>query len=473
MEEVKQTKHKTHRWLIALAFVGLVFLSAGIVFLILALQTDFHTQSFIKTRDVAYKSEYQPTPGDVCFGNFFYCDRVDFKADGDVNVEELGDYKVTFTFAHDDKTLSLEQNVSVKDLVPPVITIDDDNIAICAEDKVSKFKFSSIDDYDGDITDKATISYKAPNVEIVSTDQAGNQSTKTAPAATKDTTPPTITLNGSDKYTSPYGTPYNDAGAIATDNCDNEIEVKVDGTVNPFAIGNYTITYTATDQAGNTTTATRTVTVSTKIPQPTGNVIYLTFDDGPSEHTFRLLDVLKKHDVKATFFVIGHGSDEAIRRAYQEGHSIGLHTSSHTYSKIYQSESAFYADLDLIKDRVKRITGYTSTLLRFPGGSSNTVSRSYNRGIMSRLVRSAVQKGYTYFDWNVSSGDAGGAKTADQVYNNVVSTLKKGNSIVLQHDTQGYSVDAVERIIEYGKANGYTFARLEPGFWGAHHGVNN
>ena len=92
---------------------------------------------------------------------------------------------------------------------------------------------------------------------------------------------------------------------------------------------------------------------------------------------------------------------------------------------------------------------------------------------MSKLVRSVAQKGFTYFDWNVSSGDAGGATTPDQVYNNVVNTLKRGNSIVLQHDTQGFSVDAVERIIEYGKANGYTFARLEPGYWGAHHGVNN
>jgi peptidoglycan/xylan/chitin deacetylase (PgdA/CDA1 family) len=130
-------------------------------------------------------------------------------------------------------------------------------------------------------------------------------------------------------------------------------------------------------------------------------------------------------------------------------------------------------DLYAIQNRVKDITGYTSHLMRFPGGSSNTVSKSYSRGIMSRLVKRVANEGFSYFDWNVSSGDAGGASTSDAVYNNVVNSLKEGESIVLQHDTKKFSIDAVERIINYANENGYTFSTLTESSFGAHHGVNN
>ena len=477
----QQHHHTKHRWLtrrkrrIILTSIGLVFLIATGVFLFFALRTDFNIRSFNDHREIAYKSDYSLDYGTVCYGNLFYCDNLTASTTDQVDTSKLGEYKLLLHFDHDGQEKLLEQIVVVKDLVPPVIEVADSEIALCKDNKVPDFKYSAIDDYDGDITDKATINYESPNVSILSTDNAGNRSIKQIPATAKDKTPPVITINGSEKYTSRLGLGYSDAGATAIDNCDGEVTVQVSGTVNTNVAGDYTITYTATDSFGNQSTATRTVTIATSIPQPTGNVIYLTFDDGPSEHTDRLLDVLKKHDVKATFFVTGKGSDDSILRAYKEGHSIGLHTLSHNYSKIYRSESAFYDDLYAVQNRVKNITGYTSTLMRFPGGSSNTVSRSYDGGtrIMSKLVRSVAQKGFTYFDWNVSSGDAGGATTPDQVYNNVINTLKRGNSIVLQHDTQGFSVDAVERIIEYGKANGYTFARLEPGYWGAHHGVNN
>ena len=93
---------------------------------------------------------------------------------------------------------------------------------------------------------------------------------------------------------------------------------------------------------------------------------------------------------------------------------------------------------------------------------------------MSKLVKSVQEKGFTYFDWNVSSGDAGGATTSDAVFNNVVNALKNGgSSVVLQHDIKGFSVDAVERIIQYALNRGYTFAPLTASSFTAHHGVNN
>ena len=209
---------------------------------------------------------------------------------------------------------------------------------------------------------------------------------------------------------------------------------------------------------------------------PTGNqIIYLTFDDGPGPYTARLLDVLKKHNVKATFFVTSAGDDALIKREHDEGHTVALHTYSHDYAYVYSSVNNFFADLYEIQARVKNITGETTTLIRFPGGSSNLISARYDGGshIMSVLAAETAARGFTYFDWNVSSGDAGGASSAEEVYQNVIGALKPDTSVVLQHDIKDFSVDAVERIIDYGKKNGYTFKNLDPSSFTAHHSVNN
>ncbi|MBO7657295.1 polysaccharide deacetylase [Candidatus Saccharibacteria bacterium] len=204
-------------------------------------------------------------------------------------------------------------------------------------------------------------------------------------------------------------------------------------------------------------------------------IVYLTFDDGPGDHTERLLDILDTHNIKVTFFVTGRGSDETIKRESDEGHTVAMHTWSHKYNYVYASVANYFADLAQIADRVKNVTGKESNIIRFPGGSSNTVSARYDgrTKIMSTLVNEVTARGYTYFDWNVDSDDAGRAKSADVVYNNVVSHLKPGANVVLQHDIYDYSVDAVERIIEYGEANGYVFLPIKEDTAPVHHGVNN
>ena len=112
--------------------------------------------------------------------------------------------------------------------------------------------------------------------------------------------------------------------------------------------------------------------------------------------------------------------------------------------------------------------------MRFPGGSSNGVSKKYNTGIMTRLTKDVTDMGYQYFDWNVLSGDAGETTDTEQVYENVIAGIQKHNvSIVLQHDIKGFSVDAVEKIIIWGLANGYTFLPLTPSSPTVHHTVNN
>jgi peptidoglycan/xylan/chitin deacetylase (PgdA/CDA1 family) len=205
-----------------------------------------------------------------------------------------------------------------------------------------------------------------------------------------------------------------------------------------------------------------------------GKTIYLTFDDGPSQYTAGLLDVLKKYNVKASFFVTCAHTEyrSVIKRAFDEGHTIGLHSCTHDYARIYSSVDAFLTDLNNVSDVVKDLTGKETKFLRFPGGSSNTVSRKYSNGVMTKLVSEVTQRGYIYFDWNVLSGDADGAKTKEQVFSNVTSTLKN-DSIVLQHDTKGFSVDAVEDIIKYGLKNGYTFSALNEKSPTARHRINN
>ena len=156
-----------------------------------------------------------------------------------------------------------------------------------------------------------------------------------------------------------------------------------------------------------------------------------------------------------------------------EGHAVGLHSATHDYKKIYASEEAYFNDLEAIQSVVVAQTGKRSNLIRFPGGSSNTVS-SFNRGIMSRLAVAVTEKGYRYFDWNVDSNDAGGASTTQEVVNNVISGISKRSvSVVLQHDIKLFSVNAVEQILKWGTENGYTFKALDETSPVCHHGINN
>lgn len=203
--------------------------------------------------------------------------------------------------------------------------------------------------------------------------------------------------------------------------------------------------------------------------------VYLTFDDGPGPYTAQLLDILKKYNVKVTFFVTGAGDDSLITREAAEGHTVALHTYTHDYAYVYSSISNYFTDLYEIQARVKNLTGETPTLIRFPGGSSNLISARYDGGsrIMSSLVQEVSNRGFTYFDWNVSSGDAGAPLSSDEIYQNVIDNLKPEYSVVLQHDIKDYSVNAVERIIQYGQQNGYTFKKLDASSPVVHHGVNN
>ena len=196
-------------------------------------------------------------------------------------------------------------------------------------------------------------------------------------------------------------------------------------------------------------------------------VIWLTFDDGPSANiTPKVLDILKKENIKATFFVINYcdSNEHLIKRIVEEGHTIGIHGYSHEYSKIYKSKETFMNNVLTLQDRIFKSTGVKSMYIRFPGGSSNTVSRKYCKGIMTELTKEMLAKGFKYYDWNISSGDAGGAKNAKDVYKNVTKNLsKKRGNMVLMHDFGGNKkgLEALPEIIKYAKKEGYTFAKID------------
>ena len=206
-------------------------------------------------------------------------------------------------------------------------------------------------------------------------------------------------------------------------------------------------------------------------------VVYLTIDDGPSDKTEQILDILDRYGCKATFFVIGWDSEyfPMIRKAFDKGHTIGLHSYTHDYAYVYSSEGAYYDDLDRIGEVVSEQIGFVPAFIRFPGGSSNTVSTAYSGGIMSRLTRSVQGAGYQYYDWNVSSGDGADISTEDYVANCTVGANEYENIVMLMHDSAGKqsSVDGLPAVIEYWQAKGYTFEAISRDSIVVHHGVNN
>ena len=290
-----------------------------------------------------------------------------------------------------------------------------------------------------------------------------------------DNISPEITLKGSDNIKLYESSDYEEPGFIAFDNYDGDItkNVIVQNDIKE-EVGDYKITYIVEDSSGNKTMVTRNVKILDK--EKNIGTIYLTFDDGPSNNTSKILDILKKEDIKATFFLVNFNSsyNPVVKRIYDEGHSIGIHSYTHNYKLIYSSVNAYFDDLNKMNDKIKTITGSDTKLLRFPGGSSNTIS-SFNKGIMTTLVKEVTNAGYHYFDWNVDSSDAWSARNSNDVYNNVINNLKKGTNIVLMHDLSSNekTVNALEKIIKYAKEKGYTFANITMNTKEIHHGINN
>lgn len=192
-------------------------------------------------------------------------------------------------------------------------------------------------------------------------------------------------------------------------------------------------------------------------------VAYLTFDDGPSLNvTPKILDTLKKENIKATFFVIGQMAAEnpaIIKREASEEHKVANHTYSHDYKYIYKNPKNLLADFSKCNTTLKGILGdkYNNNLVRFPGGAFSKKLESYKQA--------TKEAGYNYIDWNDLTGDAEGRHVAViKLMSNIkMNTGDQEDIVVLMHDApeKDTTIDALPKVIEYLKSKGYTFQTLQ------------
>lgn len=442
---------------------------------------DFRIQNFKNTISVNVNLPFEVDKIKACYGNIFQCHEVTYEIENKVDIKKIGTYQVIYKLKYQNHEERKEQTVIVEDKIAPTIEIKGEKYTVCPNGEAPSYQVSAIDNYDGEITDKIKKTLRENKMIYEIEDSSGNKTTKAIEVEITDIEKPTLTLKGEKTLYLELNQQFNEPGYEANDHCDGDLtkDVIVEGSVDTTKSGEYKLTYKIKDKQGNENIAIRTVFVYTKnsYDAPSGKSIYLTFDDGPGPYTQKLLDILKKYNVKATFFVtnqgITKGYDQDIVRAYQEGHTIGLHTYTHDYKTVYYNEQTYFDDLYAIQRKVKDLTGYESKIIRFPGGSSNTISRG-NKGLMSRLTKLVEQKGFRYFDWNIVSGDAGETTKTNEVLKNVIKGLGNNSTyVVLQHDIKGFSVDAVESIIQYGLAHGYTFRPLTMDSPTVHHRVNN
>lgn len=193
---------------------------------------------------------------------------------------------------------------------------------------------------------------------------------------------------------------------------------------------------------------------------------YLTFDDGPSQNTIKILDFLKVNNIQATFFVLGkEGYDDVYKRIVDEGHTIALHSDTHDYAEIYKNVDTFMADQKALSDQIEELTGVVPMVTRFPGGSNNQVSHRYGGSdIMDQIIPVMEEAGYVYFDWNVDSQDASkGVQDKSVIVNSVLTQAKyQESAVILMHDAPAKTttVEALPEIVEGLKTQGFVFRPL-------------
>lgn len=424
-----------------------------------------------KTVQQQFGTEYSD-PGCTAFsrGKIFGRGReLPVETEGSVDITHEGSYSISYRTSFRGKEYTAERTVNVKDTLPPEISFkhrsgyDPGWFEGYEEEGCSAFDLK-----DGDLTDMVEREYDSGRLVYTVTDSSGNTA-RTERSCRFNDTAPHIELSG-DEETEITACPFYDLPPVrAYDDLGNDLTDKIitEGSLKPYLPGEYEIKYYMENADGNRVEAKRTVKVlPAAVPEtaePEEKTIFLTFDDGPGPFTEELLDVLDKYGVKATFFVTCAKPEYAdmIGRACREGHSIGAHSAIHKYNIIYNSEQEYFTDLEKVERLIAEQTGQYSPLVRFPGGSKTL--RGLNRPLFAFVDECIDAMGFRYFDWNVTSSDAGNAVCDMQKINDnvIYGCADRDWSVVLQHDTNGCSVGTVEGIIKWGLENGYSFRALD------------
>lgn len=429
----------------------------------------------LKARDVVveYKEKFDPRDNiQFVFGG----SKEDVQIEGSIDTNVKGEYPVTYVYGKD-KVTAL---INVRDSKAPEIALQDIHIDMAENADLSQLIKEAEDA--GKITyeynyDKEHFDERGKHtVEVIATDEDGNSTTQSAMIIREEDKKAPILENGDEPIELRQGDELTVDLLSVNDDYDPSPTITIDPDFSSAKTGERTVKVTVEDRSGNKKVYEQAVKVI-KDPAYKKKVVYLTFDDGPSENTEEILDILDKYDVKATFFVTGNHPEynDMLERAYEEGHSIGLHSYSHDYATVYSSVDAYFEDLEKISDMVKDVTGEESKLIRFPGGSSNLISANYTEGIMSELTEMVQEEGYKYFDWNVDSSDASGNNVSvDQLVENSTASEEQYINLLL-HDTaaKDTTIKALPKIIKYYKNKGYIFLGLDSNSYAPHHKVVN
>lgn len=401
-----------------------------------------------------------------------------------VNNQKIGVY--TIDYHYQEKTFSLQ--VYIDDRIPP--QFETINIKILRNEMIEASSLvKNIQD------DSKTIVYfkedylfnevKTYRVSVVVEDEYENRTEKSAYVLVEAKDSEAPSLSGLTPLRMHIGDQIDfKKNVIVKDDHDKNPKLTIDQSeLDIYKKGNYKIYYHCIDKSGNESIYTRDIQVCSPYDNRDSindgdKVCYLTFDDGPSSNTKDILKILDDYHIKATFFVTATSLDHLhyIKEAYQKGHTIGLHTYSHDYEYIYSSQKNYFQDLNKIREVVHRQTGVYTPYIRFPGGSSNKVSRKYNIGIMKRLTHKVIDLGYQYYDWTSINGDGEGMKTISGLKKKAFEEMEGYEDIMfLMHDsaTCTNTVKTLPAIIDELIRRGYRFEAIDKYSPTFHHTIHN
>ncbi len=423
-------------------------------------------------KELGYKAEY-------CNKYIkLFCKNLNNKVEVSKTQKENNTYFIEYKINYNSEEKKVVRKIEIKDTESPNIELTKTNKSFCPNEEYIEEGFSAYDNVDGNITEKVKTETKDNKVYYSVSDSSGNKKIVYRTINYNDLDAPIISLNGGETNYIYLNSEYKELGYSAMDNCDGDItnNVIIESNLDTSKIGEYNINYTVNDNSGNKTVLTRKVIVyndTSTIPK-NGKIVYITFDDGPGPYTDDILNILDKYNVKVTFFVTHQFSnyEYLLKKEYEKGHSVAVHTYSHNYGNVYSSVESYIEDFNNMNDIIYTQTGTYSKLFRFPGGSSNTISR-FNKGIMTDLTKKMTELGYIYFDWNIDSMDTS-TKDPETIAQNVINEIqKREHSVVLMHDIKKANIESIEKIIKYGLENGYTFLPLDETSPITHHHINN